>query len=74
MSKRKKRDIETELLALFDTHARIAEAKADVLREYDDPEERGAVIKSFDRAEQKIAETASDRVQHHIEMIEEMER
>jgi hypothetical protein len=67
----KKQDIETDLLALFDAHERICQARAEALRQYpDDQKARGAVIESFDKASDKLAETAVDRVQHHVEEIE----
>lgn len=74
MSDRKANETEEILLALFDAHARVAEAKSGILQQYEDHEERGAVIEAINRAEQKIAETAVDRTQQKLRFALDQQR
>lgn len=65
----KKDDIESELLALFETHQRVCQRRSSILKQYDDSDMRGVVLESFDAMSDVMADTAIDRVHNHIDMM-----
>lgn len=67
----RERNAEQILLALFDAHARVSQELTGHVDRYDDPDERGIVIEVREKALQRIANTAVDRVGKQIELSEE---
>lgn len=67
-------DTEQLLLALFDAHARVLRSLDDVVDQAEvDSDAKETALEARERASQKIAQTAVDRVGGHLEMLSERE-